>query len=137
MHKYGYTTADPATVTRVTDQFDEIFADPEISDYQKERIRSQMPNQNPDHPRFKIHTELWKNEHWDAISAWIEVYKNLFGHKRYYDRGIPAFNQGNWLACGFTKQDMMKTFRELPTMMNPPRELVKKSIDEYKYKKLS
>mgnify|MGYP000004616040 CR=1 FL=1 len=137
MHKYGYTIADPATVTRVTDQFDEIFADPEITEYQKERIRSQMPNQNPDHPRFKIHTELWQNEHWDAISAWIEVYKNLFGHKRYYDRGIPAFNQGNWLSVGYTKQDMMKTFRELPSMMNPPREMVKKSIDEYKYKKLS
>ena len=31
----------------------------------------------------------------------------------------------------------MKTFRELGHMMNPPEELVKQSIEDYKQKKLS
>ena len=35
------------------------------------------------------------------------------------------------------KDDMMKNFRELPSMMNPPEEMVKSAIEEYKQKKLS
>ena len=32
---------------------------------------------------------------------------------------------------------MMKTFRELPSMMNPPEQMVKDAIEEYKQNKLS
>ena len=65
------------------------------------------------------------------------VQENLFGHERFWDRAVPTFNQANWHAVGYKKEDMMKTFRELGHMMNPPEELVKQSIEDYKQKKLS
>jgi hypothetical protein len=32
---------------------------------------------------------------------------------------------------------MQKSFRDLPSMMNPPEEMVRASIEDYKKKKLS
>ena len=69
--------------------------------------------------------------------AFIKVQESLWGHERYWDRAVPIFGQANWNNVGFTKTDMQKSFRDLPSMMNPPEEMVRASIEDYKKKKLS
>jgi len=136
MDKYGYTTLQPIEIKPVGDRLDHIYNNPNIADYFKWRIKKMVPDVNS--PQFQMGSYLWKNEHFDYIEAFIGVQEEIFGHERYWDRGVPIFNQSNWQGVGFTKNDMLtKTFRELPSMMNPPREMVKDSIEEYKQKKLS
>jgi hypothetical protein len=71
------------------------------------------------------------------MEAFIKVQESLWGHERYWDRAVPIFGQANWNNVGFTKADMQKSFRDLPSMMNPPEDMVKASIEDYKKKKLS
>ena len=135
MDKYGYKTMQPVEVTPVGNRLDHIFENPNIHPYFKDRIRKQIPD--PNSPQFQMGSYLWKNENFDYIESFIGVQENLFGHERFWDRAVPTFNQANWQAVGYKKEDMMKTFRELGEMMNPPQELVKQSIEDYKQKKLS
>ena len=133
--QYGYKVMQPIEVEPVGDRLDHIYADPNIDDYFKRRIKLLQPDLNS--PHWQIGTYLWKNEHYDSVTAYIGVQNYLFGHDRYWDRGVPIFNQSNWQGVGFSKSDMMKTFRELPSMMNPPEQMVKDAIEEYKQNKLS
>ncbi len=133
--QYGYKVMQPIEVEPVGDRLDHIYADPNIADYFKRRIKLLQPDLNS--PHWQIGTYLWKNEHYDSVTAYIGVQNYLFGHDRYWDRGVPIFNQSNWQGVGFSKSDMMKTFRELPSMMNPPEQMVKDAIEEYKQNKLS
>lgn len=135
MDKYGYRQLQPIEVEPVGNRLDHIFENPNIHPYFKDRIKKQIPD--PHGHQFSMGSYLWKNEHFNYIEAFIGVQENLFGHERFWDRGVPTFNQANWQGVGFKKEDMMKTFRELPSMMNPPREMVKASIEDYKQKKLS
>lgn len=135
MDEFGYKVMQPIEVEPVGNRLDDIYADPEIDEYFKHRIKLMEPDLKS--PHWQVGTFLWKNEYYDAITAFIGVQKNLFGHKRYWDRAVPIFNQSNWHGVGFTKEDMMKSFHELPSMMNPPEEMVRESIEDYKQKKLS
>ena len=125
----------PVEISPVGDRVDHILADPNIDEYIKDRIRQTMPD--PNSHEFILGVVLWKNEHWDYIDAWVGVWTNLLGHKRYWDRGIPVYWQANWLSCGYSKEDMMKSFRELGEMMHPPRHKQVEFLESYKAKKLA
>jgi len=135
IHKYGYREMQPIEVMPVGDRLDHILANPNIDPLMKDRIKQSMPD--PSSHEFILATVLWKNEHWDYIDAWVEVWKNMYGLESYWDRGVPIFYQGNWLSCGYTKDDMMKSFRELGTMMLPPIDKRIEFLEDYKAKKLA
>jgi radical SAM superfamily enzyme YgiQ (UPF0313 family) len=135
IQKYGYREMQPVEIAPVGDRVDHILADPNIDPYFKDRLRQTIPDVNSH--EFILGVVLWKNEHWDYIDAWVGVWTNLLGHKRYWDRGIPVYWQANWLSCGYSKEDMMKSFRELGEMMHPPRHKQVEFLESYKAKKLA
>ena len=78
---------------------------------------------------------LWKNEHFDYIESFIGVQENLFDTK---GSGIVfRLSTKQTARCWIQKRGHDENFRELGHMMNPPEELVKQSIEDYKQKKLS
>lgn len=135
INKYGYRAKQPIEFEPVGDKLDYIYNNPNIDPYFKDRIKQGVPDVNS--MEFILGTILWENDEWDYLDAWLGVNKNLYGHERFWDRGVHIFNQANWLSVGYKKSDMMKTYRELGSMMNPPIELRKASIEDYKHKKLS
>lgn len=134
LEKFGYKSLQPIELSQVGDQLDYIFEDPEISDYIKNKIKQDMPDLNSPAAHFVVQ---WKNEHFDSISAFVGVQQNFFGHKRFLDRGINAFNQSNWTACGYTKDEIRGSYHDLPSVMHPPLEERRAVIESYKQKKLS
>ena len=103
-------SCNPLKLNQWVTRLDHIYADPNIDDYFKRRIKLLQPDLNS--PHWQIGTYLWKNEHYDSVTHYIGVQNYLFGHDRYWDRGVPIFNQSNWQGVGFSKSDMMKTFQK-------------------------
>lgn len=135
LDKYGYTVMQQIEAQPIGNRLDHIYDNPNIHQYFKDRIRKQLPD--PMGPEFQYATYLWRNEFTNYMEAFIKVQESLWGHERYWDRAVPIFGQANWNNVGFTKTDMQKSFRDLPSMMNPPEEMVRASIEDYKKKKLS
>jgi len=135
LDKYNYRRAQPIEIDNIDAEFQAILDDPNVDDFNKNRMIKMKPD--PNNPMYHMHQVLWKNEYWDVITAWLGCQQELYGHKRYWERGIPIFNQANWTSVGYKKQDLLKSFSELGTTMHPPVEERKKVIEEYKHKKLS
>lgn len=135
LDKYNYRRAQPVEIANIDAEFQAILDDPNVDDFNKNRMIKMKPD--PNNPMYHMHQVLWKNENWDVITAWLGCQQELYGHKRYWERGIPIFNQANWTSVGYKKQDLLKSFGELGTTMHPPVEERKKVIEEYKHKKLS
>jgi hypothetical protein len=135
LDKYNYRVAQPIEIANIDAELQKILDDPNVDDFNKNRMRKMKLD--PNNPMFLQHQVLWKNENWDNVSAWMGVQKELYGHKRYWDRGIPIFNQANWTAVGYKKRDLLKSFAELGHTMHPPLEERKAVIESYKQKKLS
>lgn len=135
LDKYNYRVAQPIEIANIDAELQKILDDPNVDDFNKNRMRKMKPD--PNNPMFLQHQVLWKNENWDNVSAWMGVQKELYGHKRYWDRGIPIFNQANWTAVGYKKRDLLKSFAELGHTMHPLLEKRKAVIESYKQKKLS
>ena len=74
--QYGYKVMQPIEVEPVGDRLDHIYADPNIDDYFKRRIKLLQPDLNS--PHWQIGTYLWKNEHYDSVTAYIGVQNYLF-----------------------------------------------------------
>ena len=135
LDKYNYRKAQPIEIPNIDARLQQILDDPNVDDFNKNRMRLMKPD--PNDPLYQIHTVLWKNENWDMVSAWLGCQTDLYGNKRYWDRGIPIFNQANWTSVGYKKTDLLKSFRELGLTMHPPIEKRRAVIEEYKQNKLS
>ena len=73
--QYGYKVMQPIEVEPVGDRLDHIYADPNIDDYFKRRIKLLQPDLNS--PHWQIGTYLWKNEHYDSVTVYIGVQNYL------------------------------------------------------------
>ena len=133
--KYGYRFKQPIEVEPIGNKIDHILNNPNIDEFLKDRIIQGTPDIND--VSWQVGGVLWQNDQWDFFDAWLGVQNYLYGNERFWDRGVPIFNQANWLGVGYKKSDMMKTFGELGSMMHPPEEMRIAAINDYKQKKLS
>lgn len=117
------------------ERFQYIFDDPNIADFMKEKIRRELPDFTT--PAYRHHFKTWRNADLDSWTSWAWVQENAYAHDRYWDCSPGVFYSDEWHAVGYSRKDVLQSFRQLGSIVYPDIALRIASIEKYKQSKLN
>jgi len=140
MDTYGYehltgNQLDELQKNVSLDRFKKILEDPNVADYMKEKIKRELPDFTT--PAYRHHFKTWRNQSFDSWTAWAWIQENAYAHDRYWDCSPGVFYSDEWHAVGYSRKDVLKSFRELGSIVYPDIALRIASIEKYKERKLN
>ena len=112
-----------------------ILDNPNVDDIVKLRIRENLPNFSG--AEYKYNFKAWRNESFDSWTAWKWIQENVHGHERFWDAGPGVFFADEWHSVGYTRKELLQSYRELGKIIYPEMSLRIKAIEKYKERKFN
>jgi radical SAM superfamily enzyme YgiQ (UPF0313 family) len=129
--KQGFTLIEVEQLTDDHPELVPIFQSNQIEPELKNQIRLYMRHLTPSVLFHRWQNNMGMSEK-DAV-MW--VIKNFWSKDSYLDFGVDHWRMDDWYVCGYTDEDMMKSFRQLGGVRAPMHKKVD-FIENYKKKKL-
>lgn len=130
--KQGFTLIEGEQLTDDHPELVPIFQSNQIEPELKNQIRLYMRQLTP-----SVLFTRWKNNMgMSEKDAVLWVIKNFWAQDSYLDFGVDHWRMDDWYVCGYTDEDMMKSFRQLGGVRAPMHKKID-FIEDYKQKKLN